>query len=314
MTKRLPLPRLGGGGYASGPQDPTSRLEFRRETSAKMPRPTQLTYTAPLLPEYAKPPVVEVACSMQFEPIDKLHAGRLGLLWEGYRDRYPLVEQQPPLSPIREQFEATPMRLGFSFETFPMPRVWFLKPDGTRLVQVQRDHFIVNWRKLDTDVEYPRYVSIRETLIEELAHFQTFLEREGLGPIRVVQTELTYVNQIDARTADGSRKPLSQIVRVWSGDEAKGKLPRFEETSFHARYVMRDGDKPVGRLHINLEPQLLGKDNAPVYALTVVARGVPPTPDVDGALASLDRGHEAIVEGFTAITTDEMHAIWERQK
>jgi uncharacterized protein (TIGR04255 family) len=281
---------------------------------AKMPRPTPLTYVAPPLPEYAKPPVVEVACSIQFEPIDKLHTGRLGLLWEGYRDRYPLVEQQPPLSPIREQFEPAPMRLGFSFETFPMPRVWFLKPDGTRLVQVQRDHFIVNWRKLDTDVEYPRYVSIRETLIEELAHFQAFLERESLGPIRVVQTELTYVNQIDARAPDGSRKPLSQIVRVWSGDAAKGKLPRFEETSFHARYIMRDGDKPVGRLHISLEPQLLGKDNTPAYALTVVARGAPATPDVDGALASLDRGHEAIVEGFTAITTDEMHAVWGRQK
>jgi uncharacterized protein (TIGR04255 family) len=196
-----------------------------------------------------------------------------------------------------------------------MPRVWFLNKDGTRLVQVQRDHFIVNWRKLDTDVEYPRYVSSRETLVEELGHFQGFLEREGLGPIRVVQTELTYVNQIDARAADGSRKPLSQIFRVWSGDVPEGKLPRFEEASFHARYIMmRDGDKPFGRLHINLEPQLLVKDNAPAYALTVVARGAPLTPDVDGALASLDTGHEAIVEGFTAITTDEMHATWGRQK
>jgi uncharacterized protein (TIGR04255 family) len=279
-----------------------------------MPRPTPLTDIAGTLPEYAKPPVVEVACSIQFEAIDKLHAGQLGLLWEGYRDRYPHVEQQAPLSPIREQFGPTPMRLGFSFETFPMPRVWFLNADGTRLVQIQRDHFIVNWRKLDTDVVYPRYDSMRETLVKELGHFQSFLDREGLGAIRVVQTELTYVNHIDARGADGSRRPLSQIIRLWRGDIPEGKLPSFEEASFHARYIMRDGDKSIGRLHINLEPQLLVKDNTPIYALTVVARGVPSSPDVDGALASLDREHETIVEGFTAITTDEMHAKWERQK
>lgn len=279
-----------------------------------MPRPTPQTDASGLLPEYAKPPVVEVACSIQFEPIDRLHAGHLGLLWEEYRDRYPRVEQQPPLSPIREQFGPTPMRLGFSFETFSMPRVWFLNPDGTRLIQVQADHFIVNWRKLDTDVVYPRYVSIRETLIEELGHFQDFLLREGFGPIRVVQTELTYVNHIDPRAESGRRKPLSQIVRVWSDNALGGQLPMFEEASFHARYVMRDGEKPVGRLHINLEPQLLVKGNVPVYTLTVVARGAPATSDVDGALVSLDRGHEAIVEGFTAVTTDEMHTAWGRQK
>ncbi|MGH8591471.1 MAG: TIGR04255 family protein, partial [Gammaproteobacteria bacterium] len=111
-----------------------------------------------LLPEYAKPPVVEVACAVQFEPITELHAGRLGALWGEYRDRYPRVEQHPPLPALREQFEATPARLGFTVETtFPMPRVWFLSAEGTRLVQVQRDYFILNWRKLDTDAVYPRY-------------------------------------------------------------------------------------------------------------------------------------------------------------
>jgi uncharacterized protein (TIGR04255 family) len=253
---------------------------------------------------------------MQFEPINELHAGRLGLLWEAYRDRYPRVEQQPPLSPIREQFETKVARIGFtiegSFPMFPMPRLWFLNEDGTRLVQVQRDHFIVNWRKLDTQTEYPRYHSIRDTLVEEFSRFQKFLHQQDLALTAIVQTELTYVNHIDARQPNGSRKPLSQIVRIWTGENPSGKLPQFEEASFHARYVMRDGDDPVGRLHINLEPQLYVRDNAPVYALTLIARSAPPSPDLDGALASLERSHGAIVEGFTEITTDEMHKVWGR--
>ena len=251
---------------------------------------------------------------MQFEPINQLHPGLLGLLWESYRQRYPRVEHQAPISPVREQFDVSPLRLGFTFEAFPMARVWFLSADGTRLVQVQRDHFIVNWRKLDTDLEYPRYVSIRETLVNEFSKFDAFIDKEGLGPVRIVQTELTYVNHIDARDREGGRKPLSEIVSIWNSKAGAHGLPQFEEASFHARYIMRDLEKPVGRLHISLDPQIYSKNNAPVYALTLVARAAPPSQTIDGALVSLDRAHEAIVDGFTAITTDEMHAVWDRQQ
>ncbi len=275
---------------------------------------TPLPDTARQLPEFAKPPVVEVACSIQFDPIDGLHAGLLGLLWEEYRSRYPRVEEQAPLHPTREEFTVAPPRMGIRMAgTFPMPRLWFLTEDGQRLVQVQRDHFIVNWRKLDTGAAYPHYPFLRAMLIEEIDVFQQFLADEKLAPIRAVQTELTYVNHIEARESDGSRKSLSRIVRIWA-DNAVGKLPDFEEAAVQAHYIMRDGEKPVGRLHVTIEPQRYVKDNAPLYALTLVARGAPSTSDVDGAIAFLDRGHETIVEGFTAITTDEMHKTWERQR
>jgi uncharacterized protein (TIGR04255 family) len=240
----------------------------------------------------------------------------LGLLWERYRARYPRVEQQPPLSPIREQFESKPLSISFSLEggVFPMPRLWFLNAHGTRLIQVQRDFFVINWRKLDTEAEYPRYQSIRQTLIEEFGRFQDFLVEQQIAMTPVVQTELTYVNHIDARQADGTRKPLSEIVRIWTGESRSGRLPQFEEASFHARYVMLNGETATGRLHINLEPQLFTRDYAPVYALTLITRGAPPSADFEGALSSLDTGHEAIVEGFTAITTEQMHVLWERQQ
>lgn len=258
---------------------------------------------------------MEVACAVQFEPITELHAGRLGALWEEYRDRYPRVEQNPPLPALREEFEATPARFGFNVgTTFPMPRVWFLNTEGTRLVQVQRDYFVINWRKLETDEAYPRYPTLRRALVEELERFQRYLGREGLPPVRATQAELTYVNHIDAREADGTRKALSRIVRIWAGDKVVGKLPKFEEAAFQARYVISDEAKPVGRLHITLEPHRYARDNAPLYVLTLVARGAPRAPELDAALAFLDRGHEAIVEGFTAITTDEMHETWERQR
>ncbi len=247
------------------------------------------------------------------------------MLWTEYRDHYPKVEQQPPLVPIREQFDVATPRFAFTMHSFPMPRVWFLSEDGHRLVQVQHDLFILNWRKLDeTPEDYPHYREIRQRFVDAIGLFEEFIERESIGPLKAVQAELTYVNHIDAREADGTRKPLSRIIRAWADEREVGQspksgtfvasgLPEFEETSIATHYVMRNEDgKPVGRLHISVEPQRYTKDNTPLYAMSLVARGAPRSPDLGAAVAVLDEGHKAIVNGFTSMTTKEMHSVWER--
>jgi hypothetical protein len=90
-------------------------------------------------------------------------------------------------------------------------------------------------------------------------------------------------------------------------------LPDFDEASIAAHYLLRDeDDQPMGRLHVSIDPQRFVKDNAPLYAMTLVARGTPKSPDLGAAVALLDKGHKAIVNGFTTITTEEMQTVWER--
>jgi uncharacterized protein (TIGR04255 family) len=267
------------------------------------------------LPEYAKPPVVEVACSLQFDPIVGFHTAHLGMLWQVFREHYPLVQQQPPLPVLQERFDASSVGVSFNLtQQFPVPRLWFLNETGTRLIQVQQDHFVVNWRKLETDEIYPRYPVVRQLFVEELSRFREFLKREGLPDITPRQTELSYVNQIDAKRADGGRRPLAEITSMWGRESREGALPLLEEGTIQASYLLGDARSPVGRLHISIEPQRFVKDGAPLYAITLVARSVPEQPDMVSALASLDRVHAAIVEGFTSITTTEMHTQWERTR
>jgi len=45
----------------------------------------------------------------------------------------------------------------------------------------------------------------------------------------------------------------------------------------------------------------------------LTVRGAPQTQDSNGVFGLLDKGHEAIVRGFTSITTAEMHKVWERK-
>jgi len=107
------------------------------------------------LPQYAKPPVVEVAISVQFNPLVRFQPVHFGLLWERLRARYPITEHYPPLGSVVEVFGAqalAPMMLHIeSVPNFPVGRCWYLTEDRQRVVQVQPDRFILNWRKLHAD-------------------------------------------------------------------------------------------------------------------------------------------------------------------
>lgn len=269
-----------------------------------------------MLPEFDRPPVIEVAASIQFEPVAGLDAARLGLLWSVYRTDYPHTEHHPPLRKEIERFGSpAPATIEISLDpNFPTPRLWFLNGRRTELVQVQQDRFALNWRNNDTGDPYPRYVNLSAKLAEEFERFEQFLDREGLGPLNINQVELTYVNHIPAGPAGGTRTPVERILTLWAGEVSGGRFPAAEDLSFQTRYVMSGPSGPAGRLHVRLQSQFRIADGTPLYTLHMVGRGAPESANLDGALALLDRAHCWIVDGFTAITTPAMHQTWGRTR
>jgi uncharacterized protein (TIGR04255 family) len=271
-----------------------------------------------MLPEYAKPPVVEVALSVQFEELSKLLTPQLGLLWAEFRDRFARTEEQPPIPSQIEHFnKGVPQGNLASLQLLDKPetpRCWFLNQPGDELVQVQKDRFVVNWRKIGDDDQYPRYSQLKNRFISEFGLFQKFVEREGLGTLQINQCEVTYVNHIVP--GEGWTRPgeLHKISSLWNSNVNQSFLPEPEEMGFSVRYVIpNDQGNPVGRLHVSLQPAYRRKDNKPIFMLTLIARGKEVGTDIESALAFFERGHIWIVQGFTSITTEPMHGIWGRQ-
>ncbi len=283
--------------------------------SEPMTRPDKLP-TSPL-PEFARPPVAEVACSLQFEPLRQLDGPRLGLLWDRFKGRYPKAKQYAPLPNVVETFtrQAPPQFRVELLQDLPFPRFWFLSEDESRLVQVQDDRFVVNWRKQGSDGQYPRYATLRTALTEDIATFESWLASEGLGQLKHDQVEVTYVNHIvvGSDTAAGSQ-PLSSYLRLWAGEPADATYsngPDHEE--FRTSYVMRGPtEQPIGRLHVQLQSQLRRIDLAPLYSLTLVGRGAPSAATTEAAIALMDHQHDWIVRTFADVTTDTMHREWGR--
>lgn len=269
------------------------------------------------LPYFGDPPVVEVALAVQFEPLAELRTPQIGLFWNEIRERFPKIEEHPPLGTMMERFGARRKPIaGVRIEMMqqpPLPRCWFLNEAGTELIQIQKDRFAQNWRKTGGDEEYPRYDHLRETFESELRQFEDFLRRERIGAIVANQCEVTYVNHIVAGRGWDTHGDLANVLSLFGGEPSEGFLPDMEEARLSGSYIIPDGDgPPLGRLRFSIDPVYRREDDQPMFLLNMVARGRPDGDGTDGVLRFLDTGHTWIVRGFAAITTPHMHKIWRR--
>ena len=277
-----------------------------------------MTDSAGPLPNFENPPVVEVALSVQFEPLTLLKVAHVGRLWSAFReDGFTLTEDHRNLEPIHEPFDPRfyAQDFGIKFKSLdvpPVPRVWFLNDLGTELIQVQQDRFIHNWRKTGNDVDYVRYPQVRERFVKSFERFEAFVESEGLGHITPDQCEVTYTNQMVQGDGWESQGSLDRVFAFWRKNDT-GFLPEPENASAAIRYVIPGADgKPIGRLHVDLQPAFRKSDFMPMLILNLTARGAPLEPGRSGVLGFFDLGREWIVRGFAAMTTKEMHSTWRR--
>jgi uncharacterized protein (TIGR04255 family) len=272
----------------------------------------------PKIPEYQNPPVVEVALSLQFEPIESLRSVHFGLLWEQLRkEGFSQVEDHGPLEPVFEDFTLDSPRIGIKVQTFddapPLPRVWFLNAAGTELIQVQTNRLIVNWRRGAGEEPYPRYTHILKRFKSALQTVVEIVKEENLGSIVPNQCEVTYVNHVLAEKEWSKHGEVANVVTVWRNDYSDSYLGSPEDVAFAARYRMAAPDGIIlGRLHVALLPAFQRSDNAPIFAINMTARGKPATASIESALELFDKQHEWIVRGFTSITTTELHGFWRR--
>jgi len=271
------------------------------------------------LPSFARPPVVEVALSAQFEPLKSLRTPHIGVFWGELRDRFPIVEEHPPIDSVIERFGVPPRAAGAQvklqmLDMPPVPRCWFLNQAGTELIQIQMDRFVHNWRKASDDDSYPRYRAVREAFAAELRRFQNFILREQLGDFIPNQCEVTYVNHVPSGLGWNGLGELSKVLTVFETRYSDDFLGTPQDARLALRYVIQDEQgRPFGRLHVTVEPAHRNADSCPMFLIRLTARTRPDGDGIDGVLKSLDVGREWVVRGFTALTRPEMHMIWRRQ-
>ena len=272
--------------------------------------------TSLALPEYKTPPLVEVACGVQFAPIKELLVPHFGLLWELYRAEYPKCMQAPPLARVVERFTdnegGAVQNVGvLAFDPIPpLPRIWFIHDTDTAVIQVQTDRFLYNWRRVP-DADYPRYGQVVQAFDKHFSTFTRFLHEYEFGPPIPSQFELTYVNHIPQGMGWKVLGDIGNVFPDLGWRPSRGRyLPDPDEISWKLSSLLPSGDT---RLHATVGRMMLDQTKPPLLTFELTARGFGGDSSDMAREAWFNRAHEAIVHAFADLTSDVVQEqVWGR--
>ena len=269
--------------------------------------------------KFDAPPVVETALSVQFNTLAGLTAAHAGWFWKEYVEKFgdgPSNEwkqatEAPRIPDLTERFgpedvwEVPSVRFS---QGLPSPRIQIIRTDGERMLQVQDNRFILNWRKQTS--AYPTYETLLPEFRNMLNAFESFCSEAAFGTPVYNLWEVTYVDQVKKGTMWDSVRNLNRIfpalgtppVSVYhappSGDETISGDWRFSLLNRR------------GRLYVQLRQAKLQPSNEEVIQLTTTARG--PVSATQSREQGMNFGHEALRETFLAITSPEAQQFWKK--
>ncbi len=273
-----------------------------------------MSNTGSVLPEYTKPPVVEVVFAVVVGPsaLSVVDLAKFGI--EYLDDDFPIHTEHPPVSVIGSSNPVGSIAPALSLLAGTPPvRLWFQSEDKARLVQLQRDWLACNWQGSPTNVSYPHYSANEEFFFKTWDSYSQFVKSTADTSLAVTMCELTYINHIvpeDLKTKGGE---LSRVIRL--AGKTTEFLPDPEDGQLAFRYRISLEGQDIGWLRVQATQGFRLDDRSPIIQLQLVAQGAPLGSGRDGMLRFFRLAHEWIVNGFAAVTTETAQdLLWERKR
>ena len=262
------------------------------------------SFSTGTLPSYKNPPVNEVVCGMRFDTPDRLLIPHIGFLWDKFRVDYPVIQHAPPIASAKGEI-LVDKAIGM-----PLPRVWFINKSDDQLVQFQIDRFYFNWRRRQSD--YPRYDHVIKNFESVLNTIVNFFSEFELGELKPIEYELSYINHIPKGQGWDTIDDLPRIFSDFVWKQTKERfLPNPVKVAWQKEFLLPE---KKGHLIVNLKQATRTEDKATLLVLELKARGIGESANEEAIREWFDLAHEWIVQGFTDITTPEIHKIWEREE
>ncbi len=263
------------------------------------------------LPEYERPPVSEVVCGVVFAPLTNLLAPHLGILWERYKPGYSDCQEVLPL-PMQLEGESDGQATVELLEMPPLPRIWFIEPDGNRLIQIQRERFHHNWRRKSAEDAYPRHEEVLAVFYKRLETFRDFLSGQRLGELHLKQCEMTYVNHITSGDGWDSLAKIGDVFPDFAWQNRSGRTSGIPMgIDWKTVFELPDG---MGRLRITIRNATRITDNQPILFFELTARGIGDARTFEEMRSWFEMAHTQIVRTFDDLVNREFQKrIWGRR-
>lgn len=256
-------------------------------------------------PHFAKPPIVEVACGIQFEGLEQWRTPHYGQFWTKIQPDYSDTEDHPPLARVR--LDPAP---AFEPQWSPLPplrRVFFIRPPGNFLIQLQQNRLLHNWRKVADADEYPRFDMAFERFMWSWGQFNEFLSSVNLPCPKPEIWELTYINHIVDKDARFPRDVWEYLGFYERSPEATTAMVASGMT---IQFIWPLADQ-LGTLSLDVKHGSRVNDQQEVLVIELTARGAAKE-DAASMNSWFSVAHDAIVNTFERLTTERAHKMWEK--
>ncbi len=242
----------------------------------------------------ANAPINEVAFGLVFKsiPLRTVHYGMYG---ETLKADFPNSSDQSPIMELGRDFNE-------SFQgMFPLPRVWYEGRDGRQLIQLQPNRFHLNWRRLSPNDDYPKYDTLKPKFFEHWNRFSTWIASvsKELAPV-IEKFELTYTNLIDE---SNGWKSAADYSRLFSFLSRGAPLTSLAGCAVNFVFDLEG----VGQIQVSIKQGVRNADKRPVVIFEIAAR----SSVVKDTSVWFDNAHDAIVEMFLQITSEEAKSLWQ---
>ncbi|MEO8630667.1 MAG: TIGR04255 family protein [Betaproteobacteria bacterium] len=255
--------------------------------------------------KFENPPINELVIALYHLPIVELKAQHIGIYWLRIRDQFEFCEQQFPVISVPNLPETVPN------EVFPLPRFWFFSTHHPLLIQLQRNAFMFNWRRV-ANAEYPHYETVATEFWKALETYKVFLQESLGAKLDVIQRcELTYVNIIDASEAFKNVDELPNVLPLAASLTAASTKNRTL-AGLNATVTYRVSPTLLLDLAIRSGTRAEPKEAAAVLELK--AYGAPADLSLESARSWYDAAHDATYSLFLDATGKDMQrTIWKHR-
>lgn len=250
--------------------------------------------------KYNEPPVNEVVMGVTFVPIVGFHTQHIGRFWEKIADKYPKSEQAANYG--------EPLQLDKG-EIYPGPRFWFISDTRDKLVQIQRNLFLCNWRKVDGEGIYPEYDEMKKVFKENYDSFLKYLRKLGFNDPVHTDCQFNYINHFLEGKEWKIGSDITKIIPSFGypmTDEAEG--PK----NYDLNYVYDLPDRNRGDFRMKFTTAKLVSSEQKVIIFENSARGL--DSDSDDIYEWFDYAHEQLVNKFESVTSQKIQTtVWKKQ-
>jgi len=239
-----------------------------------------------------KPPVIELVIGAQFDgPV--FSSEYLYNFYQKIKSDFPKIQENPPLPAIIEGLtEPNQNRLLQGFHT----RRFFINESDDRLIQLQGDKILFNWRKTSVSNEYPKFSTV---LVEFQKIFKSITESNEDVQKKVNQLEVTFVDHVFLDEFGLDSYEINEIFQSISFNMTAKALQL--NMSFPCESIN-------GNLTLNIKSAHSNQDKRKLIVCETTCRGMK-----KGAESNeewYNRAHDILVDYFISLFSDKAKLIW----